>query len=477
MTAKQERHTPNKALQHWFDLSGYSKHGLAQEITRRAYAAGHKHVSPDGSRVRRWLNEGERPRDPVPAILAQIFSERTATPLTPADLGIGANRTPEPRDRISWGGQPTIEAIRRTARVSLLSEISYDPKVASYEIPPEQLLARLQPWVHAHPTPLPDAVPEAGGSLGMADVHRVRAATHVFRQLDNTYGGGLARQAVIGQLAWTNDLLTKGTYSERVGRALFAALADLCGVAGWMSHDSGLIPDAIRYLVLGVQAAKESGDRALGAHLLQCLARVHGYINQPAAALEFVTLALYGSRDAATPRVRAGLHALEARFSAMLRREQDTLGALRRAQESFGDAGDIADDPEFAAYLDQAELTSMLAEVHVFLAHALDESHRAAPAVELLELTTSARRSERVRSRAFDAITLSRAHLATGEPEAAATAATTAMDLAEVLASARVITRLHDLIRESGPFTSAPAIAAMRERIATARSRAPLIGC
>ena len=86
----------------------------------------------------------------------------------------------------------------------------------------------------------------------------------------------LADVAVIGQLAWANGLLANGTYSERVGRALFSAVADLSGMAGWMSHDAGAYPDAIRYLVLAIQAAREAGDRNLTAHLLQCLARVYG---------------------------------------------------------------------------------------------------------------------------------------------------------------------------------------------------------
>ncbi|MFI1258255.1 hypothetical protein ACH4U6_31350 [Streptomyces netropsis] len=38
---------------------------------------------------------------------------------------------------------------------------------------------------------------------------------------------------------------------------------------------------AIRHLTLPVHAMRESGDRNLTAHLLQCLARIWGYLGRP----------------------------------------------------------------------------------------------------------------------------------------------------------------------------------------------------
>ncbi|WP_240512727.1 hypothetical protein [Streptomyces griseoruber] len=52
-------------------------------------ARGHKQIAPDTTRVRRWI-DGERPRPPVPALLADVLSQAVGQPLTPGDLGLTA---------------------------------------------------------------------------------------------------------------------------------------------------------------------------------------------------------------------------------------------------------------------------------------------------------------------------------------------------------------------------------------------------
>ncbi|WP_260868026.1 hypothetical protein [Streptomyces sp. SAJ15] len=68
---------------------------------------------------------------------------------------------------------------------------------------------------------------------------------------------------------------------------------------------------------MAVHAARESGDRNLTAHLLQCLARIWGYLGRPDLASDCIALALYGTRNDAHPVLRAGLYALGARFAAL----------------------------------------------------------------------------------------------------------------------------------------------------------------
>ncbi|RBQ18085.1 transcriptional regulator [Spongiactinospora rosea] len=438
---------PNRALQHWFDLSGYSKQGLATEITRLARAAGHVNVCPDGSRVRRWLVDGEVPRDPVPDLLAQIFSERTGSRVTPADLGICR----QPADQLTWGTESTTKTLAHITRLDLLRQGAASNEGMEYNVTPDALLQHLQTWAHATPSPLPNAV-EAARSIGMNDVEKIQATTDIFKKLDNAYGGGLLRTAVIGQVAWANSRAHHGTYSEPVGRALMAALADLCGVAGWMSHDTGASDEAIRYLVLATQAAKESGDRNLAAHLLQCLARVYGYLGQPAPALEFITLATYGSRETATPRIRSGLYALEARFNAMLGRERPALQAINRSLETFTESCPSDHEESFTSHLDETELHSTLGEVYLFLSHTTHRPEHAAASAELLSRAAASRPTERLRSKIFDHLGLSRAYLALKDPEAASTAAATAVGISGEVSSLRIINRFCDVLREGQKF-------------------------
>lgn len=75
-------------LREAFDLTGWSRGELARLVNRRAASAGHPEVATDASRVRRWLDVGAIPRDPVPRLLADLFSERLGRVLTVEDLGL-----------------------------------------------------------------------------------------------------------------------------------------------------------------------------------------------------------------------------------------------------------------------------------------------------------------------------------------------------------------------------------------------------
>lgn len=112
---------------------------------------------------------------------------------------------------------------------------------------------------------------------------------------------------------------------------------DLAGVVAWAAHDSAQYPQAVKYLTLAVHAARERGDRNLTAHLLQCLAVVRSYVGHPQLARDCIALALalYGTRNTASPVLCAGLHALDARFAAPLGQPRDALRAVHLAQEIF----------------------------------------------------------------------------------------------------------------------------------------------
>lgn len=85
---------PNELLTSWFVRSGWSKGELARQVNRRARQLGANHISTDTSRVRRWL-DGENPREPIPRILSDLFSERFGCVVAVEDLGLrAAHRTP-----------------------------------------------------------------------------------------------------------------------------------------------------------------------------------------------------------------------------------------------------------------------------------------------------------------------------------------------------------------------------------------------
>ncbi|TGA95461.1 sigma-70 family RNA polymerase sigma factor [Streptomyces sp. MZ04] len=126
---RQQRFTPNIRLQDLFRLAGWSKGELAGLVNRQAAAMGHPQVATDTSRVRRWIDRGEIPRDPVPRVLAALFTERLGRVVTIEDLGLvrhgrvgkrlggGASDNP---DQLPWAPERTAAVLTEFTGMDLM---------------------------------------------------------------------------------------------------------------------------------------------------------------------------------------------------------------------------------------------------------------------------------------------------------------------------------------------------------------------
>ncbi|MEV0262998.1 transcriptional regulator [Streptomyces sp. NPDC050617] len=457
---------PNTLLSHFMDRAQLSNAQLAQAVTAGARAAGHRHINPDESRVRRW-RAGECPRPPVPQLIAQALGARLALPLTPADVGLpGPQQMPGHGVDLPWQHAATIAAIAALTRSDLMLPHTRTSHDAAQIHSADALLEPLRRWPSAKPATLPHTAARPG-MLGTAQVESIEALTAAFRDADNRHGGVLSRRAVVAQMSEINDLLATASYTEATGRRLFRAVADLGSVAGWMSFDAGAHVSAQRLFVTAVHAASEGGDRQLGAHILQCMARQMSHLGHVEDALELVALAQYGARRHAGPGTRAILAALHSRFSAMR-------GDLEESQRAAGEAEDAFtrirpdDEPPHTAFFDEAELCATLGVAHQIAAKHASGPHRTQRADQSLTLLNNALRlrpAGRVRSRAFDHIGLARTHLAVGELAGACQEATTALTIAEGLHSTRIADRLSELHEETEPHAASGDICALRERL------------
>ncbi|MFI2242623.1 transcriptional regulator [Streptomyces chrestomyceticus] len=450
------------------DRAQLSNAQLAHAVTAGARAAGHRDINPDESRVRRWRG-GERPRQPVPQIIAQVLGARLALPLTPADVGLPTPLRPTGHGMdLPWQHAATIAAIADLTRSDLMLPHTRTSHDAAQIQSADALLEPLRRWPSAKPAALSNAAPT--GRLGTAQVESIEALTTAFRDADNRHGGALSRRAVVAQMSEINDLLATASYTEATGRRLFRAVADLGSVAGWMSFDAGAHVSAQRLFVTALHAASEGGDRQLGAHILQCMARQMSHLGHVEDALELVALAQYGARRHAGPGTRAILAALHARFSALC-------GDLEESQRAAGEAEVTftrirpGDEPPHTAFFDEAELSATLGVAHQIAAKQASGRHRTHRAEQSLALLANALRLRpegRVRSRAFDHIGLARTHLAVGERAGACQEATVALTIAEGLHSTRIADRLSELHEETEPHADSSDISALRERLADA---------
>lgn len=104
----------NGGLSGLFGLCGWSKGELARLVNRQAVAMGHAQPAIDGPRVRRWMEDGEVPRAPIPMVLSALFTERLGRVVTIEDLGFPLFRS-RPKDEPDPSGPPW--APERTAAV------------------------------------------------------------------------------------------------------------------------------------------------------------------------------------------------------------------------------------------------------------------------------------------------------------------------------------------------------------------------
>ncbi|MFE1879232.1 transcriptional repressor NsdA [Streptomyces diastatochromogenes] len=449
---------PNELLGSWFVRSGWSKGELARQVNRRARQLGANHISTDTSRVRRWL-DGENPREPIPRILSELFSERFGCVVSIEDLGLRAARQSPSASGVDlpWTGPQTVALLSEFSRSDLmLARRGFLGTSLALSAGPS-LIEPMQRWlVPAPSSPVPpEFEPEPvfesrrPGRLSKPELDLLESTTRMFRQWDAQCGGGLRRKAVVGQLHEVTDLLQE-PQPEATTRKLFKVAAELAELAGWMSYDVGLQPTAQKYFVLALHAAKEAGDRPLGSYILSSMSRQMIHLGRPDDALELIHLAQYGSRDCASPRTQSMLYAMEARAYANMGQPGKCKRAVRMAEDTFAEADEWDEpDPDWIRFFSEAELYGENSHSFRDLAYVAGRSPTYASLAEPLmqqAVDLFAKDSEHQRSYALNLIGMATVHLLQREPERSTEYASQAMDIAKKVRSERVNTRIRKTV-------------------------------
>ncbi|WP_329503627.1 hypothetical protein RFN58_30305 [Streptomyces iakyrus] len=447
---------PNELLTSWFVRSGWSKGELARQVNRRARQLGANHISTDTSRVRRWL-DGENPREPIPRILSELFSERFGVVVSVEDLGLRTARQSPSATGVDlpWTGPQTVALLSEFSRSDLmLARRGFLGSSLVLSAGPA-LIEPMQRWLVPSP-PAPRSEPEPAGGSGRArgrlsrpELDLLESTTVMFRQWDAQCGGGLRRKAVVGQLHEVTDLLQE-PQPESTTRRLFKVAAELAELADWMSYDIGLQPTAQKYFVLALHAAKEAGDRPLGSYVLSSMSRQMIHLGRPDDALELIHLAQYGSRDCASPRTQSMLYAMEARAYANMGQPGKCKRAVRMAEDTFAEADEWDEpDPDWIRFFSEAELYGENSHSYRDLAYVAGRSPTYASLAEPLmnrAVQLFAEDDEHQRSYALNLIGMATVHLLRREPERSTVLATEAMQVAKKVRSERVNTRIRKTV-------------------------------
>lgn len=434
---------PNDRLQGLIQEAGFSHKGLARRINDLGQARGIPGLSYDHSSVIRWL-KGEQPRDPAPKLAAEVFSLTLARPITETDLGFPkAHDLPELGLRFTPSLRDTIETVTTLWR----SDVERRQFILNSTFAAGAYASSAICWLTAPAAPPTHA--EIGRRVGQADVEAIREVTQTFLRLDNLFGGGRARPTVVRYLHdEVTPLLRSGSYSDAVGRDLFAAASELTRLAGWMAYDLERHGLAQRYLIQALRLAGEAGDHALGGEILAGMSHQAVYIGQPDDALDLARAAQTSADKAGLPVLLAESLIMEAHAHALNKDASACGSALNAAEHAF--ARSKEDSPVWLGYFDEAYMAAKFGHCFRELGDGAKAEYFARRSLDMVDGYT--------RGRTFNVILLANAHLQQRDLDEACASGDQALDLAVGLNSARTIRYMRDLRRRMTAFAKQPVV-------------------
>jgi hypothetical protein len=242
---------------------------------------------------------------------------------------------------------------------------------------------------------------------------------------------------------------------------VFLVAAELAKIAASMAFDEGAHRIAQQHYVTAARLAKAGGNPSFGAVALAALARQSFDLGAPDDGLAVVQLAQRGTRATATPRLTAMLATREAWGHAQLGDARRFRTAVETAEDAHA-AGDPASEPRWLRGFDTAELVGTIGSRYRDLAR--HDRRHARHAVDYLGRALEWRDPTRTRNRAFDLVSLGRAHLLIGEPDHAAATVSEALPHFDAQRPGRLGRKLAEWHRESAPFATVAAVTDLREQ-------------
>jgi transcriptional regulator with XRE-family HTH domain len=373
----------------------------------------------------------------------------------------------------AWGALRTLEDLSVFVRTDMMNR----RKILAASVTAVTGRALVEPitrWLGTQPVALPASDSSEMGRIGISAVQGLERSVRQFVATDASSGGGLVREAAIGQLKYAVDLAQHASYSEAVGNRLLIAISDLASRVGWMSHDVGMDGPAQRYFWYALRAAHEAGTeraqlRSVGT--LANLARQARATGHPDTARRILDLAIDRVPD--DPRrfnaVRGELWSLRANamggFGVAHLSEVDR--CINLSLDLYRKSADDEYSPAVADYFPyacEAELAGVAAASYHELAQ--EDTQLATRAEQHARYALDHRGDGFTRSKIFDQVTLARVRLRAGEIEQACLDGQQAVQMAaEVTESKRVRTHLRQLMNDTTPYQQQSAVRELREEL------------
>jgi len=426
-----------------------SNKALARAVRAASIRRGQA-VSCDHTSVSRWLN-GMQPRGQTARCIADALSTKLGHTLTVSDMGLSNGEDLDPNLGIDYGDSPghAVSALTGLWRADLDEVRAIVAAPTNANAWTEASLSWLVRPGNDQFTPR-----SAGVRVGSSDIATVRATTDAFALLDNQFGGGHARRALVQYLRSDLGALLAGSYSEVTGRHLYSATAEATLLAAWMSYDAGAQGLAQRYFIQALRLAHSADDVLLAGSILGAMSHQATFLGRSREAANLARAARTGTKRRATPTLTAHFHAMEARALAAAGDAVGSERALSGAVKVF-DRRHPDNDPEWISYFDDAELNAEFS-------HCFRDIGRSSDAVVYAQRALS---GASPRSDFFVTMVLASGYLGQGmaEIDEACRVAQTALDLGAQLKSARCAAYLRQFREQLAPFGRTTAAQSLSE--------------
>ncbi|MGK5730661.1 transcriptional regulator [Streptomyces sp. URMC 124] len=441
---------PNERLQALIQEAACSNAGLA----RRVNMCGAEHgldLRYDKTSVARWLR-GQQPRGRAPAIIAEALGRKLGRTVTIDEIGMANGKNLASGVGLQFS--PTVLGAIEQVCELWRSDVGRRDFLSGTSVASSALVEPSRDWLITGADP--QVARNAGARVGPSDVDAVRATTEALVELDHRYGSGHVRPVVVHYLNSVVSGLLAGSYRESVGRELFASVARLTELAGYMAVDTGQPGLAQRYYIQALRLAQAAGDRGYGGYVLAAsMSHLAASLGNPREIAQLAKAAQEGARGHVTPRAEAMFYAAEARGHALLGDARSCQNVAAKAMARLEQAGDPSpdsgDDPTWIRHFDHAYLADELAHCHRDLGQAEQARRHAEDAI-------AGHAEGRVRRRAIGMLLLATAQVQQRDVDEACATGVRALDLLGTLRSNRGAEYLDDFQQRLAPYREEPVV-------------------
>ncbi|MFF2554592.1 helix-turn-helix domain-containing protein [Nocardia sp. NPDC058058] len=197
-----------------------------------------------------------------------------------------------------------------------------------------------------------------GIAVGLSDVERITNGINQIHKIQLMVGGDRLCELAVNEARYVEQLLDHGNYTDKVGKALTSAGAEMMTAAGWIHYDAGKWNAARRYYADAAQAATASGDGIAAAHawINACLLSYREG-SRPKEGVKLAEAAQLAARREGGPKLRALAAIREAEAYSVIGDRSAMVSAVRRAHRAFDSTR--GHDPGYLAFLSAAQLSGL----------------------------------------------------------------------------------------------------------------------